>query len=60
MNSIWYGIGHFMQKTLDLFIASAGWAPIIIFSFVIAIGLGYWMYCQVRYTKRDQEKGTLI
>ena len=60
MNSIWYGIGSFLQKSFDLLLVSFGWAPVVLFSIVVAFGLGYWMYCQVRYTRRDKQQGTLI
>lgn len=60
MNSIWYGIGHFLTKTFNWFLVSFGWTPVVLFSVVIAIGLVYWMYCQVRYTRRDRQQGTLI
>lgn len=60
MNSIWYGIGSFLQKSFDLLLVSFGWTPVVLFSIVVAFGLAYWMYCQVRFTRRDKERGTLI
>jgi hypothetical protein len=60
MNTLWYGIGRFLQETFDVLLVTFGWTPVVIFSVAIGVGLVYWMYCQVKYTERAKGKGDLI
>lgn len=60
MNAIWYAIGHFLQKTFNWLLVPFGWGPVVLFSVMIAFGLGYWMWWQGKYNRRAKEKGEYI
>ncbi|MFT3884324.1 MAG: hypothetical protein QM724_02500 [Flavobacteriales bacterium] len=60
MNHIWYSIGHVLQLSFKFLLVSLGWAPVVVFSLVLFIGLLYWLSLQARYTRRAKEKGEYI
>ncbi len=57
MTKFWYGIGHFFQKVFDWVLTPFGWAPVVIFSLVLAFGAIYWLRLQGRYNRTAREKG---
>ncbi len=59
MNSIWYGIGHFVEWTLS-FITPLDWLPVTLICLVMAFGALYWLMWQGRYNRRAKERNELM
>jgi hypothetical protein len=57
MTKLWYGIGHSLQTLMDWVLTPFGWAPVVIFSLVLAFGAIYWLMLQGRYSRAAKEKG---
>lgn len=60
MNHVWYGIGHFLQKTFNWLLVSFGWAPVVVFSVLLFIGVLYWLNLQAKYNRRAKERNEYI
>ncbi|HMQ76080.1 MAG: hypothetical protein IPM49_12050 [Flavobacteriales bacterium] len=60
MQQIWFGIGHFIQKTFDWFLTPFGWLPPVLFSCVLGFGAIYWMRLQGRYNRKAKEQGGML
>lgn len=60
MTHVWYGIGHFLQKTFDWIIVPLGFGPSIMICIVMALGTIYWLRLQGKYNRQAREKGESI
>jgi hypothetical protein len=57
MTKFWFGIGHSIQTLLDWVLTPFGWAPVVLFSLVLAFGFVYWLVLQSRFTRAAKQKG---
>ncbi|MCB9171250.1 MAG: hypothetical protein H6597_05710 [Flavobacteriales bacterium] len=57
MQSVWFGIAHFMELTFSWFLTPFRWLPIYVFVGVFTFGAIYWLRTQARYTRQEKERG---
>ncbi len=59
MTDFFFGIGHFIQWTLE-FIAAAKWTIPVVIIAVLLFGMAYWLYMQTVLTRRSKERDGFI
>ena len=57
--SVFFGIGHFLQATFEI-IVGFGWTIPVIFIAVLLFGMAYWLYTQTVFTRKSKERGGFI
>lgn len=59
MTNVFFGIGHFIQWTLQ-FIVAAEWTIPVVFIAVLLFGMAFWLYTQTVYTRKAKERDGFI
>jgi hypothetical protein len=59
MTDFFFGIGHFIQWTLE-FIVAANWAIPVAIICVLLFGMAYWLYTQTVLSRRAKERNEFI
>ena len=59
MTEFFFGIGHFIQWTLE-FIVAANWAIPVVIIAVLLFGMAFWLYTQTVLTRKAKERDGFI
>ena len=59
MESVFFGIGHFLQATFQI-IVMLDWIMPVTFISVLLFGMAYWLYTQTVLTRKSKERGGFI
>ena len=59
MESVFFGIGHFLQATFEILV-KLNWVVPVTFIAVLLFGMAYWLYTQTVLTRKAKDRGDFI